>query len=207
MIRVQQQAEPQNFEADVRQPGAAFLAKNPRPTSKEFGKPNNFWKKIAGDLYDAYSGVCSYSGFYIPLRGGTVDHFLPKSTFPELAYEWSNYRLASFRMNLHKGDSADVMDPFTVQTGWFIIDFPSCLVRPADDLTGITLEQVARTIEVLKLNDDDDLVQERCNIMLDFVDGDVTLRHLQRRYPFIAAEIERQGLDQESAKLVFKRRE
>lgn len=204
MIRVHQQAEPARFENDVRQPGLGFLTLNPRPTSKDF-KSNNYWRRAADDLYGAYRGVCSYSGFYIPFRGGTVDHFLPKSSHPHLAYEWSNFRLASYRMNLYKGESQEIIDPFNVENGWFVLQFPSCLVFPHPDLTAIAREQTARTIEILKLNSDDVLVQERCNIMLEFADGDVSLRHLQNKYPFIAAELERQQLNQPAVRLMFKR--
>jgi len=55
----------------------------------------------------------------------------------------------------------------------------------------------------LRLNDDDYFVQEGCDWMLSFASGEVTLAHLSKRYPFLAAEISKQGL-QITAAQVFK---
>lgn len=82
---------------------------------------------------------------------GTTDHFLPKSTRPRDAYEWSNFRLCSHRVNGYKGDSILVIDPFVVQPGWFVLDFPSCLVRPGPEVAPMLAEQINMTITVLKL--------------------------------------------------------
>lgn len=202
MIPVQPKAEPTTFNKTVRQPGKAFLNKNPMPTSEEFQK-NAYWKKSAQDLHAAYSGICAYTCFYIaPL--GTTDHFLPKSSFPNEAYEWNNYRLCSHRVNGYKGNNTDVIDPFVVQPGWFVLDVPSCLVKPGDGLSDVVTTQIAATIKRLRLNDDDYFVQERCNLMVYFAFGEVTLAHLLKRYPFLAAEIIRQGL-QATAAQIFKK--
>jgi len=54
-------------------------------------------------MYEAYDGVCAYTGMRMHrvLSDPTIDHFVPKSKRPDLAYEWTNYRLA-----LAKVDSA-----------------------------------------------------------------------------------------------------
>lgn len=186
-------AEPASFDVAVRRPGRAFLAGTQNPTTKQF-RANSYWKNSAKELYAAYTGICAYSCFYIMPPPGTTDHFLPKSTHPQDAYEWSNFRLCSHRVNGYKGDSICVIDPFVVQPGWFVLDFPSCLVRPGLGLAPVLTEQIEITIAVLKLNQDDFFVQERCNLMVDFAGGHVTLDYLTRRYPFLAAEILRQGL-------------
>lgn len=203
MIPMQMKAEPASFDASVRQPGKEFLKKTPRPTSKEFNR-NAYWKNSSNELHAAYSGVCAYSCFYIMPPGGTTDHFLPKSTHPEDAYEWSNYRFCSHQMNLNKSDSVEIIDPFIVQPGWFVLDTPSCLIFAGSGLTNILTTQIETTIRILRLNDDDRYVQERCNLMMDFASGDVTLAHLSRRYPFLAAEIQRQNL-QTTAADIFKK--
>lgn len=203
MIPVQLKAEPATFNNAVRQPGKAYLKKNPWPTSKDFHK-NALWKNSAQDLYAAYSGICAYTCFYLAPYGST-DHFLPKSSHPNEAYEWNNYRLCSHRVNGYKSDSSDVIDPFVVQPGWFVLDVPSCLIKPGDGLPNIVKTQVEATIKRLRLNDDDYFVQERCDLMVDFASGEVSLAHLLKRYPFLAAEIARQGL-QTTAAQVFKGR-
>lgn len=203
MIPVIPKLEPQGFDTNVRQRGQKFLATNPKPSSKEF-KSNSYWKSAIDDLYAAYGGICAYTCMYFH-RPGSVDHFLPKSRYPHLAYEWTNFRLATHRVNLHKGDSTDVVDPFIVQPGWFVLDFPSCLIHPGDGLSAVVAEQVENTIQVLKLNKDDVFVQERCDLMLEFAEGHVDLDFLSKRYPLLAAEIVRQGV-QNTANTLFKRR-
>jgi hypothetical protein len=203
MIPVKIQGEPANFDSTVRQPGRAFLKACPNPTSKDF-KTHSFWKKTAQQLFSAYAGVCAYTCFYL-VSPGTTDHFLPKSTYPLDAYEWQNYRLCSHRVNIHKGDSVEVIDPLIVQPGWFVLDIPSCLIKPGVGLSPLLTEQIQKTIDVLRLNDDDYFVQERCDLMVAFASGEVALPHLSKRYPFLAMEITRQGI-QDSVITFFKGR-
>jgi len=203
LIPVTPKAEPRGFDVAVRNPGKKFLLNNPNPSSRQYDK-HKYWQEASEDLRAAYRGVCAYTCMYI-FGPGTVDHFLPKVKYPEHAYEWNNYRLASFRANYHKNDSTEVIDPFVVQPGWFVLDIPSCLVRPGDHLSKIVFDQVNETIKTLKLNDDDFFVQERCDIMVEYANGEVNLGFLSRRYPFLAAEIVRQNI-QDTAHLYFKRR-
>lgn len=204
MIPIPKQPEPAGFNSNVRKRGAAFLKANPAPLSHDF-KAHQYWKWAATELYEAYHRTCAYSCVYIPMSPGTIDHFVPKTRRPDLAYEWDNYRLALHRMNMYKADRTDIADPFAVRSGWFVLDFPSCLVRPGANLTPDEQRLVQTTISALKLNDDDGLVQERCDIMLMFARGDVGLGFLQKRYPFLAAEITRQNL-MGTAATVFKTR-
>lgn len=202
MIPVTLQPEPAGFNVNVREPGRRFIAANQNPSNKDF-KGNTFWKWAAPELHAAYRGICAYTCFYL-VPPGSIDHFRPKSTQPHLAYEWSNLRLASYRVNLYKRNSVEVLDPFVVQPNWFVMDVPSCLIRPGADLGEPVTTQVQRTIDVLRLNSDDVFVQERCDMMFDYAKGDVSLDFLRRRFPFRAAEIVRQGLEA-TAKAIFKR--
>jgi hypothetical protein len=96
-------------------------------------------------------------------------------------------------VNSYKGDSTDVIDPFVVHDGWFVMDFPICLVRAAHDLSSAITEQMEKTVKVLRLNDADHFVQERCNVVIEFLSGHISFDFLSRRYLFLAAEIHRQG--------------
>ncbi len=201
MIPISPQPEPPNFNGSVREPGLAFLKHNPNPTSKEFSK-HNYWKRISQELHNAYQRICAYTCFFI-VDGGTVDHFLPKTTNPKLAYEWSNYRLSSPRVNNHKANEMDIVDPFNMDLGLFIIDFPSCLVKVNSGFSSELQEKAKKTITILRLNDDDHFVQTRCQMMLDYANNEVTIDFLRRRYPFLASEIIRQGI-QVRAGEIFK---
>lgn len=199
MIPVTLQPEPHGFHAKVRQPGAAFLGGAPNPTNAQFKKAS-FWKLAAQDVYEAYSRVCAYTCRYLDVPNGTIDHFKSKSVYPQQAYEWDNFRLCMHRVNGHKGVH-EVIDPITVMPGWFVIDFPSCLVRPGDGLADDTREKVLATIAALKLNDDDSFVQDRCDVMYMFAKGEVALAYLTKRRPFLAVEVVRQGIEATAAEL------
>lgn len=202
MIRVDAQPEYPGFDVSVRQPGAAFLATNPAPTSEQFRK-KNFWSRAAAQLHEAYSGICAYTAMYLPQQG-SVDHFLPKTTHPHLAYEWGNYRLACGRVNNSKGNVTGILDPFQIQNNWFYMDIPACLLKPNPDLDPNLRSEIRSTINTLRLNDDDSYVQERCAILIEYAREDVTMDFLKRRYPFLAKEVERQDLNQAVLRDRFK---
>ena len=117
MIHIDLRPEPLDFDVRVRQPGNAFLSANPTPNSKQWSK-NNFWSRCSLQLYQAYGGVCAYCGEWFSRTTAqvSVDHFYPKSSHQEKAYEWDNYRLTTQVMNGYKGDKI-VLDPFEIKNG------------------------------------------------------------------------------------------
>lgn len=192
MIPLRLQPEPSSFDAVVRIPGKRFLKMATRPINWD-GK--DYWQRTLSDLYEAYGGICSYSAEWIPYTTGvaTVDHFIPKSARPVMAYEWNNFRLACLKLNSRKGTSREVLDPFLLQPGWFILDFPSHLVKPDPALATNPRRKIQKTIDRLKLNDDDNCVKARLRWTLAYCDG-IPFDFLRRNAPFIAYELERQRL-------------
>lgn len=191
LIKVDPQPEPADFDNKVRLPGSVFLARVARPTRRQF-KKHDFWKAGLSDLKAAYRNICAYTSVWIP-NNCSVDHFLPKSSRPDLAYEWSNFRLAHDRINSIKGDSTDVLDPFYIQTGWFTLDIATLWVNPDPSLQTKVKMPVQDTIDILRLNDDQ-WVQMRFEVLSSYLNRELTLSFLQRLYPFIATEILRQGV-------------
>lgn len=57
-----------------------------------------------------------------------------------------------------------------------------------------TQDAVTHTIKELRLNLDDSLVQTRFNILQSYSKGNIDMAFLEGFYPFIAAELKRQGL-------------
>ena len=155
MIHVSLQPEPSSFDARVRQPGNTFLASCPRPNSNQWSR-HNYWNRVSNELYQSYGGICAYSGQWFSKTTSqvSVDHFYPKSTHQEKAYEWDNYRLTTQIMNGYKGDKI-VMDPFEIQDGDLTLDFPSCLVKPRNDMTPAEKSKAKSTIQILHLNDEE----------------------------------------------------
>src|SRR5882724_1219801 len=129
MIRVIAANEPAIFDAAVRVPGQEYLASL---ASIEDARTNDhpYWRRTLRELHTSYGGICAFTCHWIPYDVGndTVEHFIPKSVYPSLAYEWSNYRLVCGRLNGRKRDSQDVVDPFDVVPGMFCLEFPSLLV-------------------------------------------------------------------------------
>ena len=192
MIRVLPKPEYAAFDSDVRVPGRRFLTNNPSPLSREFGR-HNYWTRAKRELRRAYLR-CAYTSRRIRGDNVSVDHFLPKAKYPLLAYEWDNYRLARPKLNRNKGDSEDLFDPFHVRDSWFFLDCPSCLIHPSDTLEGNRRQDVCSTIQVLKLNSNE-LAAERCRWLADLALDLISLDYLKREYPFLASQVERQGID------------
>lgn len=192
MIPVALQNEPPTFAARVKNPGAAFLRRYPNPTREEW-KKGQFWNECLPDLRTAYRNICAYCCFYVGLDA-SVDHFLPKATNRHLAYEWRNYRLAHSKINSYKGNSVGIADPFAIQPGWFTLDFDNCFVKPNPSSPSAVQKLVGNTITVLRLNRDDTLVQQRFSIVRNYAQDHCDMDFLEGHYPFIAAELKRQGV-------------
>lgn len=192
MIPVAPQPEPADFEANVRHPGRSFLSAC-ASLSEVAWKKHSYWRRIFPELYAAFRGICSYSCHWLPRDSGagTVDHFRPKARYPDLAYDWSNYRLANLVCNGRKGDHEDVLDPFEVKAGWFILDFPSLLVRPDSKLAGPPRDRVQATIDRLCLNHEA-VLETRLQYLQLYCSGEASLHLLRAWAPFIVAELERQ---------------
>lgn len=157
------------------------------------------WARCAEQLWKSYGGICAYVCIYIPPVVGarSVEHFAGKANYPDLAYEWSNYRLVSARMNSRKGTFEDVLDPFLVQRGWFVLHFFSLEVKPAPGLAAALRKQVQATIDRLKLNDRQS-VDARALYFEPYARGELSFEVLARWSPFVAQELVRQGLTQQA---------
>ena len=202
MISVAPAAEPADFDVKVRQPGTAFLKKTRCPGSRAWAS-HDYWRRAIGDLLGAYENICSYSGSWTKTNAGStttpqdssVDHFIPKSLAPSKAYEWANYRLSRARLNNRKGNHNDVLDPFSLPGRWFTLDFTSFLVIPHQSLSRNKKRRVQKTIDRLRLNTDNDYVQERVEVVREYCLGNSTFEVLKQFWPFIACEMKVQDFD------------
>ena len=215
MIPVSPAPEPAEFDSTVRQPGLRLIAEKigekPIPARKK-GKPfkklvgvdtrdkipadefKDYWRKAIDHMLIAYNRICAYSCFRIHRVTGasSIDHMAPKSRRWDQVYEWSNYRLASSRMNARKNDFEDILDPVTIQAGWFQLHefgFAMC-ANPA--LPHDLIDRIDKTIERLKLNDEFHLEQREEDVN-KYLDGDWTLKELIQQSPFVAMELRRHG--------------
>jgi len=193
VIPVKLQPEPPDFNQKVRLQGLSFLEQEPNP---KVWSNREYWRRAIIDLCNSYQRICAYSAQWIPPAQGTptVDHFIPKSIAPDKAYEWDNFRLSCHLLNSRKGDFQDVLDPFTIQPGWFVLNFYSLHVKANSSLDLHLQQKIKNTINRLKLNDEDSCIQSRESWLIPFCRGECTFLHLKSKAPFIAYELERQKL-------------
>ncbi len=143
MLRCDRVSEPHDFDAQVRHPGKTWLANNSNKV------PKDYWSRCKEELADAFQCRCAYTAMRIlPKHSGTVDHFLSKRNRPDLAYEWSNYRYATSRVNSCKANYDDhILDPAEIQNEWFAVQIPSLQLVLTDK---IPLEMRAKAEFTLK---------------------------------------------------------
>ena len=204
MIPVQPATEPAQFNADVRTPGRNYL-QSLLPGEKPDFRTRNYWKRILRDLHTAYGGICAYSCHWMPYDVGsdTVEHFRPKTSYPDLAYEWINYRLVCSRLNARKGKFEDVIDPFNVLPGMFSLHFPSLNVITGSSLTNAQRALVESTIRRLRLNDSRS-IDTRQEYLNSYITGHISAAYFKNKAPFLVAELTRQSLTKQKLKKLFK---
>ena len=151
------------------------------------------WTEALDDLMTAYDKVCAYSCFRIhPVTGSrSVDHLVPKSQTWDQVYEWGNYRLCSSLLNSRKHNFGDVLDPFEVVDGWFVLELVGFQVLPNPTLDEGTKRQVWDTIERLGLNGADFRNSREYDV--NNYENGVPLVVLIEESPFVAKELARQG--------------
>ena len=205
MIPVEPQPEPEDFEERVRKPGTEFLKKIPHPKSREW-RGKEYWQTMLPKMRDSYKGICAYCAHWISSMtgSGSIDHFLPKSQYPALAYEWNNFRYSSLKFNRRKGIH-NISDPFRIELDWFIIDFPSLIIKSNPNAPSGKIQEIEDTIKILKLNTDTNCVKARQSWIMNFCRDEISFSFLKRRAPFIAYELERQALVEKIATIMKTR--
>lgn len=195
VIRVEPQPEPADFDQKVRQPGLRALAKSGS------GELPPFWRECLKQLWHAYGGICAYLAVRIPPGTGarSVDHLAPRKRRRDLAYEWTNFRLVSSLMNARKGIFEDVLDPFEVEDGWFVLELSSLELLPNPELAPARCELVQQTIDRLRLNDPECVAAraEHYDAYLRHLEdpaAGMTFDLLARWSPLVAKEVIRQGI-------------
>lgn len=215
MIRLTLAPEPKTFHATVRAPGQNAIAaiQGQKPPHRRTGRPIQgtktvggkpvpktlddfpYWQECLDDLYEAYRGICAYHGRRIERADHPgVDHFVAKSNHAmSLAYEWDNYRLACADANTQKNKYPGVLDPTSIQDGWFQIDFVTRDVKPDPTLAVQQRQDVEQTIGRLRLREGK-AREARAHALDHFREGRATIEYLDHDHPFLAMELRRQGI-------------
>ena len=121
-------------------------------------KPRPRWTDFKSDLIEVFSELCAYCE---ERQRGEVDHFQPKSRFPELVYVWPNWVLACHDCNqakLAKWPDEGYVDPCAVSISerpesFFDFDIVSGEIVPKEDLSSDSRSKAKTMIDDLRLND------------------------------------------------------
>jgi hypothetical protein len=191
LIPVIAAAEPQSFDATVRQRGTRFLNSLPSLVKVDF-RGREYWRYCLEDLAAAYGNICAYTCHFVAVDvgGNSVEHFVPKAVDPLQAYEWTNFRFVASRLNSRRGQKT-IIDPFLVQQDMFQLDFPSLLID-----VGVAHTQNALlhdTIKALKLNDGK-VRKSRERYVKYYANKQISIKFLRENAPFIHYEIKRQKI-------------
>jgi hypothetical protein len=188
VIRVPKVKKPAGFDAKVKTPGDAWL--NANPNAK---RPKALWEPYTSTLSHAYGNRCGYAAM-ADFTGGSVDHYLSFKNYPELAYEWSNYRFVSNTLNASKGTADDaVLDPQEVKPGWFKILLPSLQLVVGDAVPRSHKAKAEFTLKRLKLRDGERIIRWRRSWYQMYLDEKLTLEGLREVAPLIAEAVEAQA--------------
>lgn len=186
MIPVQPVPEPDDFDAEARKPGNAWLAANP-----DQSRPRDYWSPFRTTLEEGFGKRCGYAAMLDP-TGGTVDHYLSCKNYRHLAYEWSNYRFVSGTLNASKRNADDtVLDPYQVGEGWFEIQLPSLQMQTTGAIPERLRAKAEYTLTRLKLRDGERVIRWRQSWYELYKRKELSLDGLRCVAPLIAAAVDR----------------
>lgn len=185
MIRCAMVPEPDGFDAHVRRPGQAWRIEHPTAP-----RPRPLWNRYLPHLAEGFGHRCGYTAMHI--EEGTVDHYRSCANYPALIYEWSNYRLASARINAVKKTADDrVLDPFEVGDDWFEILLPSLQMVPTESIPIEARERAAFTLLRLGLRDGEPVMRRRATWYAEFLLGGLSLAGLRRFAPLLGRAVDK----------------
>lgn len=186
--------EPPGFKEECETKGKKWLSKRRASGTPLPERPPDYWSPFRPALAEGFSNRCGYNGYDLP--SGTVDHHVSWNENPDLAFEWGNYRFIEGAVNSSKGSvpSADLLDPFEVQAGWFEILLPSCQMVATAQLPPAYRQRAETTLTRLGLRDRENYVRCRRRWLEEYDTASVderpgVLRVLDRRFPLLAQAI------------------
>ena len=146
-------------------------------------KPSDsLWQDFSGDLRSRFQGICGYCEEKAAF--GEVEHFKPKSKFPELVYIWSNWIFSCNSCGNTKNNKwppGGYVDPCACSTQerperFFDFNLRNGRIVPKSGLTQEQRRKASQTIQDLGLNDSDHTENrlgqiEYVRVLLTYLDG------------------------------------
>jgi hypothetical protein len=191
MLRCYPIPEPEEFDAQVRKPGQAWLAANPDKPPSRYKAYWSDWEACKEKLAQSFQYRCAYTAMRIlPPQDGTIDHYLSKKNHRGLTYEWSNYRYCKHYYNTLKGNYDDlILDPFEVEDDWFEVQIHSMQLILTDKVPPELREKAEFTLRQLQLQDSQRIIDQRADYYDGYKAGEITLARIERDAPLVARAI------------------
>ena len=119
-------------------------------------KVNQILKPLLQEMTQAHCSYCD--GYPFSMSKETIDHFRPKSKYPELAYQWENLFLCCDRCQYIKGEKFNKRMLKTDEisynfSDYFIINYKEGTILPNPIASLTNRQRAAITIDLLQLND------------------------------------------------------
>lgn len=116
------------------------------------------WRDFHDDLGGVFFGLCAYCE---ESCRGEIEHFRPKSRFPQLVYDWSNWVFACHDCNHAKSERWPprwYVDPCArsrsaLPEQFFTFDSLTGEVIPRESLSPVRRKKAMQMIDDLRLND------------------------------------------------------
>lgn len=193
MIRIEPPPEPVTFDAECRQPGTTWLAGHP-----DGDPPCRFWRPYILELCRGFGYRCGYSAMWD--LNGTIDHYLSREKYRNLAFEWTNFRYVSGWLNSSKQTlDQQVLDPFQVRDEWFEIVLPSLIMRLTPAIPNTIRPRAEYTLRRLHLIDGDRIYAQRQIYYSAFMDDKRPIAWLEDCAPILATAVRRERVRDELA--------
>ena len=138
----------------------------------------NYWRDFRDELADRFFDKCGYcemrcSETDSPTKAPTLDHFRPRSKFPELTYEWSNWVFSCNRCNEVKGNlwpESEYVDPCAISVderpeAYFEVDVATGEIIAKPSLSAADKRKAQNTIDDVGLNARDLLTLRKNRIL------------------------------------------
>ena len=132
---------------------------------------DSYWRRFRSDLDRVFSSICAYCEEFCR---GEVDHFRPKSRYPGLVYEWSNWLFVCHDCNhakLEKWPPGGYVDPCAKSEQarperWFTFDLLTGELIPREDLTAYRRIKAQKMVTDLDLNGRHHLKERAVRLLL-----------------------------------------
>lgn len=184
MIQIQLGGCPEKYQAYKEEKLERFLTD---------GKWSKLSPSFERELYIQLNNTCSFLAISFdvePMKGQhSIDHFMPKSSMPQHAYDWDNFRLCEKRLNASFPDgwpekAQKVLDPASKSwhNNWFYLDEATGLYVCSSHVPEKSRDLVISTCKYLNK---DSFPTHRLAVLSRVRKGEIAEHHLRSHYPGI----------------------